>query len=125
MRRKTLYNCVFLFIGLLLFLPSFSIASPDLWTWRYPVPQGNALFEVTYSESKGVYIAVGDKGSILTSSDGTNWTLAISPTNNLLSGVTYDGSDTFVAVGNNGAVLTSSDSTNWISRTSGDDTYSL
>jgi len=68
-------------------------------------------------EFKG-FVAVGESGTILTSSDGTTWTSRTSGTSNDLQGVTFANS-TFVAVGYSGTILTSSDGTTWISRTSG------
>ena len=52
----------------------------------------------------GTYVAVGNGGAILASSDAANWTVWPSgPTNNL-NAVTY-GNGTFVAVGDGGAAL--------------------
>jgi len=64
------------------------------------------------------FVAVGDSGTILTSSDGTSWTSITSGISNNLRGITH-GNSTFVAVGQSGTILTSSDSTSWTSRTSG------
>jgi hypothetical protein len=41
------------------------------WEWKNPLPQGNDLFSLTYDS--GQFVAVGDGGMILTSSDGTTW----------------------------------------------------
>jgi len=41
------------------------------------------------STSSSLYVAVGDSGTILTSSDGTTWTSRTSGTTNTLYGVTY------------------------------------
>ena len=56
------------------------------------------------------FVAVGNSGTILTSSDGTSWTSPTSGTSNDLKGVTYANS-TFVAVGKSGTILTSTDGT--------------
>ena len=73
------------------------------------------------------YVAVGNSGTILTSSDGTTWT-KVSATYTSDNGstetpsfnnVTY-GNGTFVAVNPNGIILTSTDVTSsWTKRTSG------
>jgi hypothetical protein len=57
--------------------------------------RGNDLRGVAYGN--GLFVAVGDRGTILTSPDGVNWTERTSGTN-WLFGVTY-GNGTFVAVG--------------------------
>jgi photosystem II stability/assembly factor-like uncharacterized protein len=59
---------------------------------------------VTYGN--GLFVAVGARGTILTSSDGANWTKQTSPTDDLLIAVTY-GNGIFVAVGRYGTILTS------------------
>jgi photosystem II stability/assembly factor-like uncharacterized protein len=59
---------------------------------------------VTYGN--GLFVAVGDRGAILTSTDGVNWTRLTSPTRYSLSSVTC-GNGLFVAVGEDGIILTS------------------
>jgi photosystem II stability/assembly factor-like uncharacterized protein len=71
---------------------------------------------VTYGNN--IFVAVGDNGTILTSTDGVSWTRRTSPTTQGLYSVTY-GNGLFVAVGNNGTILTSTDGVNWTQRTSG------
>jgi hypothetical protein len=87
------------------------------WTLRN---LGNPLYGVTYGN--GLFVAVGDRGTILTSQDGVNWTGQVSGTSDGLRGVTY-GNGTFVAVGgsyyDSGTILTSPDGVNWTARTSG------
>ncbi len=46
--------------------------STDSWKWANPQPQGNTINGVVYGE--GLYVAVGDSGTVLTSPDGTTWT---------------------------------------------------
>ncbi len=86
------------------------------WHSRNPLPQGNDLSRVTYG--KGIFVAVGATGTILTSPDGITWTPNTAGIASYLGGVTY-GSGTFVAVGYTGTILTSSDGVTWTSRTSG------
>ncbi len=68
--------------------------------------------------SDGLFVTVGDVGTILTSSDGISWTERTSGTTNNLYGVTYGGG-LVLTVGDNGTILTSSDGSTWTSRTSG------
>ena len=72
---------------------------------------GGSDDDVTVS-TNGLFVTVGDKGIILTSSDGISWTKRTSGTTKNLYGVTY-GNSTFVTVGDNGTILTSSDGTTW------------
>ena len=68
--------------------------------------------------SNPLFVAVGDNGTIITSSDGTTWTSRTSGTTEKLRGGAY-GKSTLVVVGRSGTILTSSDGTTWTSRTSG------
>ena len=59
-----------------------------------------------------LYLVAGDRGTLLTSPDGTNWSRRVTGVTNYLSGLTsWPGG--FVAVGDAGAILTSIDGTNW------------
>jgi hypothetical protein len=73
----------------------------------------NELRAVT--SGAGKFVAVGDEGVIVTSTDGTAWSEPVSGTPSNLVGVTFGGSQ-FVAVGARGTVLTSPDGTTWTSR---------
>ena len=68
--------------------------------------------------SSGLFIAVGQEGVILTSSDGAIWTSRTSGSSGVIWNIYYENS-TFVGVGASGTILTSSDGTTWTSRTSG------
>ena len=83
--------------------------------------------ESSSSDSTASFVAVGDNGTILTSSDGTTWTKVTatytsdngSTETPSFNDVTY-GNGTFVAVNPNGIILTSTDVTSsWTKRTSG------
>ena len=81
------------------------------------------LLGVTFGS--GIFVAVGETGSVYTSANGINWTPRTSGTSLDLFGVTY-GQGAFVAVGapdpNNGnlaAVLTSADGQTWVPAASG------
>ena len=66
------------------------------------------LQSITYSDTLGLFVAVGDRGTILTSTDGTTWTSRASGVSTLLRSIIY--SDTlglFVAVGGSGTILLS------------------
>ena len=77
---------------------------------------GNTLKGVTFGNN--TFVAVGNNGAILTSSDGVTWTTRTSGSTTLLWSVGF-GNNTFVVVGNGGTILTSSDGASWTTRTSG------
>jgi hypothetical protein len=70
----------------------------------------NNLTSVTYGN--GLFVTVGDSGTILTSPDGKTWTERTSGTGHNLWGVTY-GNGTFVAVGYAAIILSSTDGIIW------------
>ena len=74
--------------------------------------------KIEKDKTEGLFVGVGDSGTILTSSDGTTWTNRrdTSVTTEDLYGVTY-ANGTFVTVGDN-IILSSSDGTTWTSRSS-------
>ena len=47
------------------------------------------VLTIEKNKAKGLFVAVGDNGTILTSPDGTTWTQRTSGTKKVLSGVTY------------------------------------
>ena len=80
---------------------------------------GNAsnTLAITSFEVFPSYIAVGNSGKILTSSDGISWDNRSSGTSDNLIGVTY-GNNKFMTIGksgNTGTMLTSSNGTSWTS----------
>jgi photosystem II stability/assembly factor-like uncharacterized protein len=63
------------------------------------------------AKSGNRYVAVGESGAIITSTDGVNWKAVNSGTTNALFSVAY-GSGTFIAAGNN-VILKSTNGINW------------
>lgn len=98
------------------------LADPlDDWTWRNPLPTGNALRAVAYGG--GNFVAVGEVGAILVSQDALNWSGQRSPTTTSLGAITYGGGR-FVALGPVlidalPTIITSCDATNWIAAAPG------
>ena len=95
-------------------------AIADTWTRRiFSGPQLNGI-----AFGNGVYVAVGNIGTIRRSTDGVTWTEVSSGTRNPLSSVAYGGGK-FVAVGysplgsGDPTVLTSTDGTTWTNTSSG------
>ena len=73
------------------------------------------LTYVTYGNSK--FAAVGNGGTIMTSSNAMRWTSRSSGTNENLHGIVYGG-NTFAAIGDNGVILTSSNGITWETQSS-------
>ncbi len=75
-------------------------------------PTTNALLAVAYAND--LFVAVGERGTILTSTDGANWTVRDSKTQEALGAVAFHQSR-FIAAGTHGVVLTSMDGASWSS----------
>lgn len=98
----------------------FTTATPapgTQWTTRTSGTT-NTLRSVAWAPSvggSGLFVAVGDNGTILTSPDGVAWSPQVSNTGNTLYGVTWTGSR-FIAVGgssSSGTVVSSLDGMTW------------
>ncbi len=81
---------------------------------------------ISVTHGNGLFVAVGQGGTILTSPDGVTWTPRASGTGVSLCGVTH-GNGLFVAVGDGGTILTSRDGVTWTRRASGttEDLYAV
>ncbi len=100
------------------------VASPDgldVWSWRNPLPQGNDLMDVAWNGA--VAVAVGARGTIITSPDGINWSGRASGAKTSFHRVVWTGSR-FVAVGD-GNVISSSNGTEWSIISTGLTAYGL
>lgn len=100
----------------------FTSSTANAGTWTRRIYTGAPLHGVAYGG--GVYVAVGESGTIRRSLDGITWSAVTSGTTNDLSSVTYGGGK-FVAVGfdpagsGNGTVLTSTDGSTWVNASAG------
>jgi hypothetical protein len=93
-------------------------ASPNGVDWsKQTVPAGVALNSVAYGN--GLFVAGGEYGAILTSTDGARWTprTSLVTTKSLTS--VAQGNGTLVAVGDLGAIVTSTNGIQWRTATSG------
>jgi hypothetical protein len=89
-------------------------AIPTAWQAR-DSGTSNRLNGVAYGD--GMYVAVGQNGTVVTSSDGTNWVhRSLGETNAELLCVTHGGGR-FVAGGREGVLRSSTDGTNWTNGT--------
>ena len=89
------------------------------WEWVNPLPQGNDLLGVTWGP--GMWVAVGNAGTILTSPDASSWTIRATAADVDFQAVAWNGHE-LVAVGGrynpdssrwNAAVWTSTDGESW------------
>jgi len=94
----------------ILFCFSFiSVFAYSQWEWQNPLPQGNTLSSVWFTDANTGYAVGGDYGiggTILKTLDGgITWsTLSIGTTNQLHS-VTFADANNGFAVGENGTIL--------------------
>jgi hypothetical protein len=99
---------------LLMIVASGAVAdgSCEQWRWIQPRPHGNSIIDLAYGN--GRFIALGDYGIMLSSSDGKEW----SPGRRIasVSCLTWTG-DLFAAAGDIGAIFTSPDGETWTEQT--------
>ena len=80
------------------------------WFWQNPLPQGNNLNAVSFSDEDNA-TAVGDFGTIIrTTNGGASWTIQESKTTHNLRGVCFTNENNGTAVGESGAILNTNDS---------------
>jgi len=99
--------------GSVLVLTSASIpADARMFVYDASDPVPATLNDILYANS--LWIAVGNEGTIKTSTDGIVWETRTSNTINNLNNVTYNADqDIFVVVGENNTILSSADGTSW------------
>src|SRR5437879_8145556 len=90
------------------------------WVWQNPLPQGNTLYGVSFTDAN-TGTATGDNGTIVRTSDGgDSWSIQSSGTTNTLYGVSLTDADHGTAVGASGTILRTTDGGKaWSSQTSG------
>jgi hypothetical protein len=76
-------------------------------TRMYSYPTTATLNDVVYGD--GVFIAVGDTGTIRTSTNAITWTTVASGTTEKLKGISHKETGSFIAVGENDTVLLTDD----------------
>jgi hypothetical protein len=85
------------------------------WTTR-TLPTTSVVRQAAYGA--GVWVMVGDAGTIITTTDFESFTPQTSGTTSALLSITFAAS-IFVAVGSNGVILTSANGITWTARSSG------
>jgi hypothetical protein len=84
----------------------------DRWTRRNPLPHNDPLLEVAHGD--GRFVAVGERGSVVVSTNGADWALHRVKGQPRLTGVAH-GNGVFVAVAQ-GVILSSIDGETWAAR---------
>jgi len=119
--RKLLFCYSILLFASLSLIPQIANSEPlDNWNLRRPLSTNNDLYKVAYGN--GVFVAVGDAGTIITSPDGWTWSLQTSGIHYDLSNVSYLNGLFFAVTGSN-KILTSSDGVKWSVRAVGQTTW--
>jgi len=87
---------------------SFAGSDEEAWTWQYPVPQGNTIRAVRFSQAAG--IAVGDYGTIIRTEDGgLSWSFVANSFAQHIQGLCHLSGSRWLAVGREGLILVSAD----------------
>jgi photosystem II stability/assembly factor-like uncharacterized protein len=99
-----------LFFTLLFFIPV--IAFPQ-WYWQNPLPQGNLLYSVFFTDSNNGY-AAGELGTIIKTTDGgTTWTIYHSGRHSSLNSIFFTDFNTGYAAGGNLILKTTDAGSTW------------
>ena len=99
-------------------------AAPSV-TWTNRLRLSSIAINKIADNGSGTYVAVGNSGTLYSSTNGTTWT---SRTSGFGSNTIYDvifANNLWVAVGNNGTITTSTDAITWTARTSGMSTNAI
>ena len=90
-------------------------------SWREQTTNTTNLLR-SIAFGNGLWVAVGEGGTILTSIDGISWIKQTSNTTERLYGISYN-NGIWVVVGSRGVILTSSNGTSWTKRVSNTTKY--
>lgn len=106
----------FFFTGFVLGITLVGALADALDTWtKETTNTGQSLYGVAHGTNR--FVAVGQSGVVLVSSNGSAWTPAVSGTTSNLWGIAY-GANNFVMVGDGGIIRRSTDGVNWTPATS-------
>jgi hypothetical protein len=83
-------------------LPIWGAEAPPVWRWSNPLPHGNNISDMAYTNSFWIHVA--ERGQVYTSADLNFWTSRETGTRNSLRAVTFF-NDKFVITGEAGTVL--------------------
>lgn len=88
----------------------------------YTIQESKSTATMDIDYKNGMYVSIGELGSIFTSSNLINWTRRTSGVDVKLVGISY-GKGQFVVTGDKGTILTSSNGINWTKQDSTTDSY--
>jgi hypothetical protein len=94
-----------------------TVSVPIKWTNRLSPASTYRFNEIAYNGSN-LYVAVGNNGTLYSSSDGITWTSRTSGFGTTAIFTVAYGNGLFVAAGNSGILTTSTDGITWTARTS-------
>jgi photosystem II stability/assembly factor-like uncharacterized protein len=102
-------------ISFLVFILSISIDAQEGWFWQNPLPQGNDLSSISFSNSQYGF-AVGKGNTVLKTTDGgMNWIQLSNITSNTIRNVFSTSINTAFLVGDYGTILYTTDGgINWV-----------
>ena len=105
-------HVVFSVLLVFLFTCALTCSAEEFSRWHQvsPSPEGNYLRSVAFGN--GLFVAVGEGGTIISSTDGKVWTVRKHKGTGFIRRVCA-GNNVFIAVGDNGDVLKSADTKNW------------
>lgn len=111
-------------IVFIFFITSTSIQSQTKWFWLHPLPTGNLLSSVHFTDGN-IGNAAGTLGTIIKTTDGgINWAIQNSNTTNDLAEILFTNSFYGVAVGRFGTILkTINGGNNWLIQSSNTNNY--
>lgn len=113
--RALTFQAVFAFV-ILAAVSSAPLCAQSTWTVRNPLPTDDIFTRVIFGGGK--FVAIGEAGAILTSTNGTDWVeQARIPGRPHLTQLVF-GNDQYVALDSNGVSYTSPDGVAWTKRTS-------
>jgi photosystem II stability/assembly factor-like uncharacterized protein len=98
-----------MFTRLILLIFGLSISLNAQWVWQHPLPQGNPLFDVQFTDTQTGW-AVGGNGTIIkTTNGGSEWIAQNSGTSTWLNAVFFLNSQTGWVAGDDGTILKTTD----------------
>ncbi|NQT26967.1 T9SS type A sorting domain-containing protein [candidate division KSB1 bacterium] len=108
------------FFLLFYFFFSVNLKAQEGWFWQNPLPQGNTLQGVSFSDANNG-TAVGNYGTIIRTTDGgNNWVAQESGTYENLNDVSFTDANNGTTVGNHGTILNTKDGgQTWDAQSSG------
>ncbi|MBF0266494.1 MAG: caspase family protein [Gammaproteobacteria bacterium] len=112
MKLKILFTFIFSLFTINCFSVEYSDSCGKEWEWLNPLPHGNHLRDVSWSSEQNQFIAVGDVGTVLSSTDGENWIKQDSKTKSSLYSIAWN-TKFWMAVGLDGTILSSTNGIDW------------